>query len=89
VPAAAAAYVEPAQAIPAAASLETAGSASTDGDKQAATAAGVTLAVAAAESLQRKGSSGWLPALLLAGEAYAGLGEHAQAVVHLAQVGVL
>ena len=54
---------------------------------ESATLHGPVAAPDVAAEQQRKSSSGWLPALLLAGEAYAGLGEHAQAVVHLAQVG--
>lgn len=95
-PAAAAAATETAKPPPAAAPLEKAASAVTPGSNTPVAAAGVPLNAAAASAgpaeaadpLQWKGSSGWMPALLLAGEAYAGLGEHAQAVVHLAQVGV-
>jgi hypothetical protein len=91
-----AAATETAKPPPAAAPLEKAASAVTPGANTPVVAAGVPLNAAAASAgpaeaadpLQRKGSSGWMPALLLAGEAYAGLGEHAQAVVHLAQVGV-
>jgi hypothetical protein len=53
---------------------------------ESATLHGAVAAPDVAAEKQRNSSNGWLPAMLLAGEAYAGLGEHAQAVVHLAQV---
>lgn len=59
------------------------------GSAAAAAEAAGPPAVAAKQLDPSRSSNGWLPALLLAGEAYAGLGQHAQAVVHLAQVGGL
>lgn len=48
------------------------------------TATGPTPAAAAAQGAGQ--SCGWFPALLLAGQAYADLDDHAQAVLHLAKV---